>query len=140
MGRHTTCSVMSEQERPPRPQAKHRPEIPPKPPAQPEPAPLRGSQSASEGKVKSIVNKFSKQDSEEGALNGSLKLPKIKRLKRPPTIKPKPGRASLPLQIGERAPPLPMKRSRKPKEAAQTEQGNFVDVKGSRSGTVIIHD
>lgn len=138
---------MSEQEGPPRPQAKARPEIPPKPSAQPDPLPLTedtdGVRNVS-GKVKSIVSKFSKQDSvsnetEDRAVNGSTKVTKIKRLKRPPTVKPKPkaGRASLPMQ--EQAPPLPMK-SRKSKQADQAEEGNNVDVEGNRSGAVIIND
>lgn len=142
---------MSEQEGPPRPQAKPRPEIPPKPSAQPDPAALTGSagggQNVSGAKVKSIVSKFNRQDSvsnvrEESAVNGSPKVTKIKRLKRPPTVKPKPkqGRASLPLRLGEQAPPLPMKRSRKPKETERVEERNDVDVEGSRSGTVITKD
>lgn len=145
---HKTSSAMSEQEGPPRPQAKPRPEIPPKPSAQPDPAALTGGgQNVSGAKVKSIVSKFNRQDSvsnerEESAVNGSPKVTKIKRLKRPPTVKPKPkqGRASLPLRLGEQAPPLPMKRSRKPKETERVEERNDVDVEGSRSGTVITKD
>lgn len=139
---------MSEQEEPQNPPAKPRPEIPPKPSAQAEPAPPTGHpgglQKVSGGKVRSIVSKFSKQDSvsktEERTVNGSPKVTKIKRLKRPPTIKPKPkaGRASLPMRLGEPAPPLPMKRSRKPKEADQ--EGTAVEVEGGRSGTVVIND
>lgn len=138
---------MSEQEGPLRPQAKPRPEIPPKPSAQPDPLPVTdntGGVRNVSGKVKSIVSKFSRQDSvsnetKDRAVNGSKKVTKIKRLKRPPTVKPKPkvGRASLPMQ--EQAPPLPMK-SRKPKQADQAEEGNNVDVEGNRSGAVIIND
>lgn len=141
---------MSEQEGPPRAQAKPRPGIPPKPSAQPDPSPLPanegGVQKLSEGKVKSIVSKFSRQDSvsgetEDRAVNGSTKVTKVKRLKRPPTIKPKPkaGRTSLPARMGQQAPPLPMKRSQKPKEVDRVEKGNSVHVEGSRSGTPIIN-
>lgn len=146
MGHATaSSSAMSEQEGPP--QAKARPEIPPKPSAQPDPSPLTGDvQNVSEGKVKSIVDKFSRQDSvsneAERAVNGFPKVTRVKRLKRPPTIKPKPkgGRASLPARLGEQAPPLPMKRSQKPKEADQVAEGNDTDVEGSRSGTVRVND
>lgn len=143
---------MSAQEEPLKPQAKPRPEIPPKPSPQPDPSPPTGDaiavavQSVSGGKVKSIVSKFSRQDSvsnesEDGAVNGSPEATKIKRLKRPPTIKPKPrsGRASLPMRTGgEQAPPLPMKRSRKPKVVVPADGGTAADVEGSRSGRVII--
>lgn len=148
--RSGTPSTMSAQEEPLKPQAKPRPEIPPKPSPQPGPSPPTGdavtAQSVSGGKVKSIVSKFSRQDSvsnesEDGAVNGSPEAAKIKRLKRPPTIKPKPksGRASLPMRTGgEQAPPLPMKRSQKPKVVVPTDGGNDTDVEGSRSGRVII--
>lgn len=140
---------MSEQDEPAKAQAKARPEVPPKPPApEPEPAPPAPAlQNLSEGKVKSIVNKFSRQDSvsnetEQRHVNGSSKVTRIKRLKRPPTVKPKPkaGRASLPPQTREQAPPLPMKRSRKPKEAHPAEEDNHVHAEGSRSGRVIINE
>ncbi|XP_011604978.2 rho guanine nucleotide exchange factor 15 [Takifugu rubripes] len=136
---------MSAQEKPLKPQAKPRPEIPPKPSPQPDPSPPTGdavtAQSVSGGKVKSIVSKFSRQDSvsnesEDGAVNGSPEAAKIKRLRRPPTIKPKPksGRASLPMRTGgEQAPPLPMKRSQKPKVVVPADGGNDADVEGSRS-------
>ncbi|TNM93824.1 hypothetical protein fugu_002000 [Takifugu bimaculatus] len=136
---------MSAQEEPLKPQAKPRPEIPPKPSPQPGPSPPTGdavtAQSVSGGKVKSIVSKFSRQDSvsnesEDGAVNGSPEAAKIKRLRRPPTIKPKPksGRASLPMRTGgEHAPPLPMKRSQKPKVVVPADGGNDADVEGSRS-------
>lgn len=140
---------MSEQEEPLRAQAKPRPEIPPKPSAQPDSSPLPGNasgvQNVSEGKVKSIVSRFSRQDSvsnqtEDRAVNGSPKVTKVKRLKRPPTIKPKPkaGRTSLPARMGQQAPPLPMKRSQKTKEADRVEEVNSVHVEASRSGTLIM--
>lgn len=141
---------MSAQEEPLKPQAKPRPEIPPKPSPQPDPPPPAGDavavQSVSGGKVKSIVSKFSRQDSvsnesEDGAVNGSPEATKIKRLKRPPTIKPKPksGRASLPMRMGgAQAPPLPMKRSRKPKVVVPADGGNDANVEGSRPGRGII--
>lgn len=141
---------MSAQEELLKPQAKPKPEIPPKPSAQPEASPPAGdavaAHSLSGGKVKSIVSKFSRQDSvsnesEDGAVNGSPEATEIKRLKRPPTIKPKPksGRASLPMRTGgEQAPPLPMKRSRKPKVVVAADGGNDADVEGSRSGRVMI--
>lgn len=140
---------MSAQEESLKLQAKPRPEILPKPSPQPDSSPPAGAvQSVIEGKVKSIVSKFSRQDSvshepEDGAINGSSEVTEIKQLKRPPTIKPKPkaGRASLPMRIeGDRVPPLPMKRSRKPKDVAQADKGNNADVEGSRSGRVIIHE
>ncbi|KAM9335568.1 uncharacterized protein arhgef15b [Symphorus nematophorus] len=127
---------------PVKPEAKPRPEIPPKPSTQPSPPPLgdRGSSaSLSEGNVKRIVNKFSKQESlpnepGEQATNGTAEVTPIKRSRRPPTIKPKPGRAILQLQTGgEQAPPLPAKRSRKPKESERREEGDSISVEGGRS-------
>lgn len=97
--------------------------------------------SLSEGKVKRIVNKFSKQGSVQNEpgdqpTNGTAEVTPSKRFKRPPTIKPKPHRASLQFQIGgEQAPPLPVKRSRKPKEIEQGEEGDSISVEGGRSGT-----
>lgn len=143
---------MSAQEESLKLQAKPRPEILPKPSLQPGSSPLAGDagavHSVTGGKVKSIVSKFSRQDSvshepEDGAINGSSEVTEIKRLKTPPTTKPKPqaGRASLPMRTeGERAPPLPKKSSRKPKEVVQADKGNNADVEGSRSGKVIIHE
>ncbi|XP_008281051.1 rho guanine nucleotide exchange factor 15 [Stegastes partitus] len=137
---------MSIQERPTsplplKPEAKPRPEIPPKP--QPGSPPLgdRGSSSRlSGGKVKRIVNKFSKQESSELAeqpTNGTTEFTPSKRFKRPPTVKPKPGRASLQLLTGaEQAPPLPMKRSRvlkKQKTNEGGEEGDNISVEGGRS-------
>ncbi|XP_039997391.1 rho guanine nucleotide exchange factor 15 [Xiphias gladius] len=128
-----------------KPEAKQRPEIPPKPSTQTSSPPLgdRGSStSASGGKVKRIVNKFSKQESEpnepgEQPTNGTSDLTPSKRFKRPPTIKPKPGRTSLQLQIrGEQAPPLPLKRSRilqKQKESVGGEEVDSISVEGGRS-------
>ncbi|TMS02039.1 Rho guanine nucleotide exchange factor 15 [Larimichthys crocea] len=124
-----------------KPEAKPRPEIPPKPSAQSNSPPLAHSSSntsLSEGKVKRIVNQFSKQESEqsepgEQLTNGTAEVKPLKRFKRPPTVKPKPGRASLPLKLGrEQAPPLPAKRSRKPKERGG-EEGDSVSVEGGRS-------
>ncbi|KAM9424595.1 uncharacterized protein arhgef15b [Pholidichthys leucotaenia] len=93
-------------------EVKTRPEVPPKP----EPTPLGDSSGFSSGKVKRIVNKFSKQESKElceQTTNGTAQFTQSRKFKRPPTIKPKPRRSSLPLQVGaEQAPPLPMKRSR----------------------------
>lgn len=95
---------------------------------------------SSGGKVKRIVSKFSKQDSNEPAeqpTNGTAELTPSKRSKRPPTIKPKPGRASLQLPVGgEQVPPLPMKRSRilkKQKETEGGEDGDNISVEGGRS-------
>ncbi|XP_035531733.1 rho guanine nucleotide exchange factor 15 [Morone saxatilis] len=125
-----------------KPEAKLRPEIPPKPSPQASSPPSGdggGSTSLSEGKVKRIVNKFSKQESAanepvEQLTNGTAEVTLSKRFKRPPTVKPKPGRASLPLQIGgEQAPPLPKKRTRKPKESERVEEGDSISVEGGRS-------
>lgn len=137
---------MSVQERPTsplplKPEAKPRPEIPPKPQQGSPPLGDRGTSSRrSGGKVKRIVSKFSKQDSNERVeqpTNGTAELTPSKRFKRPPTIKPKPGRASLQLLVGgEQAPPLPMKRSRilkKQKETEGGEEGDSISVEGGRS-------
>ncbi|XP_062240098.1 rho guanine nucleotide exchange factor 15 isoform X2 [Platichthys flesus] len=125
-----------------KPEAKQRPEIPPKPSSQtdsPPPGDRGDGTSISSGKVKRIVHKFSRQDSEseeaEERPNGTSEFTPIKRLKRPPTIKPKPGRCSLQLPIkAEQAPPLPMKRSRilkKPTKSVGGDEG--VGVEGGRS-------
>lgn len=131
-----------------KPEAKPRPEIPPKPSPQASSPPLgdKGSgTSHSGGKVKEIVNKFSRPESVpsdpvEQPTNGTAEITANKRFKRPPTIKPKPGRANLQLQIGgEQAPPLPMKRSRilqKQRERGGGEEGDGISVEGDRSGTV----
>uniref|UniRef100_UPI0037E9B51A ephexin-1 n=1 Tax=Semicossyphus pulcher TaxID=241346 RepID=UPI0037E9B51A len=129
-----------------KPEPKPRPEIPPKPSTQPGSPPLgeRGgsSTSLSGGKVKRIVDKFSKQDSlqndpGEHPTNGAADVKVSKRFKRPPTVKPKPPRASLQLQLGgEQAPPLPKKRSRvpqKPRESVGGEEADGVSVEGGRS-------
>lgn len=127
-----------------KPEAKPRPEIPPKPsPECSSPSEPGSIKSLSEGKVKRIVNKFSKQDSvhkDNGVqpTNGTEVTPS-KRFKRPPTIKPKPCRSSLQLQTGaEQAPPLPVKRSRKPKDTEQGEEADSISVEGGRSGTAEI--
>ncbi|CAK6952873.1 rho guanine nucleotide exchange factor 15 [Scomber scombrus] len=128
-----------------KPEAKTRPEIPPKPSTQSSSLPLgdeNGDESLAAGKVKRIVNKFSKKEvapSEANELpaNGSAKFKPSKPFKRAPTIKPKPSRASLPLQLGrEQAPPLPAKRSRNPqkqKESVGGEEGDGISVEGRRS-------
>ncbi|XP_060922452.1 rho guanine nucleotide exchange factor 15 [Limanda limanda] len=125
-----------------KPEAKQRPEIPPKPSTQTGSPPLgdRGDgTSISSGKVKRIVHKFSRQDSEseeaEERPNGTSELTTKKRFKRPPTIKPKPGRSSLQLQIKEeQAPPLPMKRSRILQKQTKSVGGDEgVGVEGGRS-------
>lgn len=127
-----------------KPEAKPRPEIPPKPSMQSTSPPLDDSDSivtVSEGKVKSIVNKFSKQEqSKKGdqPSNGVAEVTSIKHFKRPPTTKPKPRRTSLPIQQGDvQAPPLPVKRTRRPKEIEQGEEANGVIVQGGRSGKLI---
>ncbi|XP_078131943.1 rho guanine nucleotide exchange factor 19 [Sander vitreus] len=128
--------------KPLKPEPKPRLEIPPKPTPQTSCPPLgdRGiSTRLSGGKVKRIVNKFSIKDlnePEEQPTNGTAKLRSIKRFKRPPTVKPKPGRASLQLQIsGEKAPPLPVKRSRtlQKQESGGAEEWDTISVEGGRS-------
>lgn len=127
-------------------EAKLRPEIPPKPSTQPSPSPLKdggSTTSSSHGKVKGIVNKFSKKDEapqNEQHTNSSTELPVRRQFNRPPTIKPKPARASLPLQLkSEQAPPLPVKRSR----TLQKQTGSLVSEEGDagaeacRSGTLV---
>ncbi|KAM7377296.1 hypothetical protein PAMA_013881 [Pampus argenteus] len=128
-----------------KPDVKPRPDIPPKPSTQSVSPPLlvRGSsERLSGGKVKRIVKKFSKQvialnEENEETTNGSSELKTSKRFKRPPTIKPKPGRASLQLRIAkEQAPPLPAKRSRIPqkqKESLGGDEGDGITVEGRRS-------
>ncbi|XP_029311143.1 rho guanine nucleotide exchange factor 15 [Cottoperca gobio] len=111
---------------------KPRPDIPPKPHSSSPPLGDRGSSSRlSGGKVKRIVNKFSKKESNEPRelpTNGTAGRTAIKRFKRPPTVKPKPGRASLQLQIGgQKVPPLPVKMSRSLRD------GNSISVEGGRS-------
>lgn len=127
-----------------KPEAKPRPHIPPKPSPQCTSPPLgeRGSfLRLSGGKVKSIVSKFSKNDSmeaEEQPTNGAAEPKAVKRFKRPPTVKPKPNRASLQLQLGgEKAPPLPVKRSRTLKRQNEIEgEADSIGVEGGRSGRV----
>ncbi|XP_044040526.1 rho guanine nucleotide exchange factor 15 [Siniperca chuatsi] len=128
-----------------KPEAKLRPEIPPKPSSQtssPPPGDRGSSTSLPGGKVKSIVDKFRKQESkqnepEEQPTNGTAKFTARKRFKRPPTIKPKPSRASVQLQTGgEQVPPLPLKRSRilqKQKESVGGEEVDGISVEGGRS-------
>uniref|UniRef100_A0AAV2KRZ4 Rho guanine nucleotide exchange factor 15 n=1 Tax=Knipowitschia caucasica TaxID=637954 RepID=A0AAV2KRZ4_KNICA len=90
-----------------------RPEIPPKPLA-PHSPPLgeRGSPARrSGGMVQSIVTKFSKKEPDPTVAsnkntNGTSE-PIYRKISRPPSVKPKPGRLSLPLL----PPPLPKKRS-----------------------------
>lgn len=146
-------SVQEASQRPPSPvplktDAKPRPEIPPKPSSQTSSPPLGDRSSSTSlpgGKVKRIVNKFSQKESNEQgekSTNGTAEVKAIKRSKRPPTVKPKPGRASLQLQLGnegEKAPPLPLKRSRilqKQKETEGGEQEDGISATGGRSGTV----
>ncbi|XP_042368529.1 rho guanine nucleotide exchange factor 15 isoform X2 [Plectropomus leopardus] len=140
-------SVQEASQRPPspsplKPEAKPRPEIPPKPQTSPPLGDRSNSANLPGGKVKRIVNKFSKKESnepKEQSTNGTAEPKAIKRSKRPPTVKPKPGRASLQLQIGaggEKAPPLPVKRSRilqKQKETEGGEPEESVSVAGGRS-------
>ncbi|KAF0029249.1 hypothetical protein F2P81_018354 [Scophthalmus maximus] len=125
-----------------KPEAKQRPEIPPKPSATPGSPPLGDGGSAASlpcGKVKRIVSKFSKQESvssepEERPSNGTSEL---KRLRRPPTVKPKPCRTGLRLQVtAEQAPPLPLKRSRilqRQRESEGGDEGDGSGVEGGRS-------
>ncbi|KAG7243418.1 hypothetical protein INR49_011875 [Caranx melampygus] len=124
-----------------KPEPKPRPEIPPKPTTQASSPPL-GDRGSSSGKVKRIVSKFSNQGSvskrpEARPTNGTTGHKSHSRFKRAPTIKPKPNRSSLQLQIGtEQAPPLPMKRSRllhKQKEILGGDEGGGVSVEGGRS-------
>lgn len=124
-------------------EAKPKPEIPPKPPAQscpPSPEDGGSTKNFSPGKVKSIVNKFSKQDSdlEEQPTNGTAEPTQSKCTKSPPRVMPKPSRTSLQLYIGlESAPPLPVKKRgtlTKQKECVQKDDGESISVSGGRSG------
>lgn len=121
---------------------KPKPEISPKPQTSSPPLGERGSElRRSGGKVKRIVNKFSKQESSEKAeptVNGSAGVKPVKRLKRPPTIKPKPRvNPQLQKEPGQ-APPLPAKRRtlKKQKPLVGGEDGEGSSVEGGRSGTV----
>ncbi|XP_068164661.1 rho guanine nucleotide exchange factor 15 [Antennarius striatus] len=134
---------MSDQEAPPQAtsppplKADNKPNIPPKPPAQTTPPPpggRAGSTTPTEGKVRSIVDKFSKQgrvgdQGAEQSTNATLGMPRMRRFRRPPTLKPKPQRASLPLE----APPLPLKRSRRPRASQWSDEGGGVNMEGARS-------
>lgn len=148
---------MSLQEESPRPtspltpksEAKPRPEVPRKPSTQSSSPPLehRGSgASISGGKVRRIVDRFSKQGAATGEQHHSSRIAKSaqrKHFKRAPSTKPKPARASLQIEIGgERAPPLPLKRHRtllKQKEILGGEEGESINVQGGRSGKVLFH-
>lgn len=129
-----------------KPEAKPRPEIPPKPSLQPSTSPPpdhSGSITAtSEGKVKSIVNKFRQQEQSEQADQAPDdvgELNSLKRFKKPPVIRPKPRRASFPMQpVDQQAPPLPMKRSRRPKESESAREEEALSVKCGRSGELAI--
>lgn len=141
-----TPAAMSIQEGPQRapspvlikPESKPRPEVPPKPSLQsstsPPPDHCDGVTAPSEGKVKSIVSKFSRQEQSERTEQPADELVEVissKRFKRPPVVKPKPRRASLPMQLeGQQAPPLPMKRSRRLKVLVE----DAVSVECGRSG------
>ncbi|KAM6908944.1 uncharacterized protein arhgef15b [Xenentodon cancila] len=115
----------------------HKPEVKPKPgiPQKPSSPPGDGSCTSglSGGKVKKIVDRFSKQkpgEAGEQTENGTAGS------KRAPTIKPKPGRAK-PLKTGaEQAPPLPMKRSRVLRKQTKSPGGEKTDslnMEGGRS-------
>ncbi|XP_061565555.1 rho guanine nucleotide exchange factor 15 [Cololabis saira] len=118
-----------------KPEVKPRPEIAPKP----SPLPADGSCTSgpSGGKVKKIVDRFSKQESCEAGEQTANGTAESKKFKRAPTIKPKPGRPSLPLLAGpEQAPPLPKKRSRIPKKHTDSlggDEGDSLNVEGGRS-------
>lgn len=124
-----------------KPEAKPRPEIPPKPQCSSPPLGERDSNvRRSGGKVKRIVNQFSKQESTERlepATNGTAEVKPVRRSKRPPTIKPKPRvRLQLQKEAEQAAPPLPKKRSRlvkKQKEIGGEEEGDRSSVEGGRS-------
>ncbi|XP_032367222.1 rho guanine nucleotide exchange factor 15 [Etheostoma spectabile] len=129
--------------KPLKPEPKPRLEIPPKPTPQTS-SPLQGdsgiSTRLSEGKVKRIVSKFSINDlnepGEQQPTNGNADLRSIKRVKRPPTVRPKPNRANLQLQVsGEKAPPLPVKKSRtlQKQKGWSAEDGDTISVEGGRS-------
>lgn len=155
--RGATSVAMSTQEAPQRvsspvpirPETKPRPEIPPKPSLPTSTSPpldsTDGVTAPSEGKVKSIVSKFSRQEQSEWAeqpSDGPVEVVSSKRLKGRPLVKPKPRRASLPLQLeGQQAPPLPMKRSRRPKvlleEAVSVECGRSGERQCQNSRTLV---
>lgn len=99
-----------------------------------------GSGSGStQGKVRKMAKKFTKQDSDEAReqlANGAAELSASKQVKKPPEVKPKPDSISTLPQVGaEQAPPLPKKRSRflKQQSANIGEEGEAMDRR--RSGT-----
>lgn len=140
-------AAMSKQEQTPslvKPEVKQRPELPVRSSEQSSscsPADRDDASEPSEGKVKDIVNKFTKQESreqEEHANNCYSEL--LTCIKKPPAVKPKPGRISSPPQArAEEAPPLPKKRSRFLNKRSRSAEG--VEPKGTsaggRSGTAI---
>lgn len=126
---------------PPKTDTKLKPGIPPKPSAQPTSLPPINKR-LSEGKVMSIVSKFSKpgyvaSEPGEQPAGGTADVALSKRFKRPPTVKPKPRPASLSFQVeGGQAPPLPKKVSRKPRGSETGDEVDGIGVEGGRSGTV----
>ncbi|KAM8897401.1 rho guanine nucleotide exchange factor 15 isoform 1-T2 [Spinachia spinachia] len=109
-----------------------RPEIPQKPP----PRTVSALPGGDGGKVKRIVKKFSETEPREAPGEPPANSC-VRRSARPPTVKPKPRRASLQLPIGGlRAPPLPVKRSRTIQRQAENKGGDECDgnkVEGGRS-------
>ncbi|KAM4536520.1 rho guanine nucleotide exchange factor 5 isoform 1-T2 [Odontesthes bonariensis] len=133
---------MSVQDRPKTPlplklEFKPKPEIPPKPSAQATSPPPSDGPALPGGKVKKIVNSFTQSSEvQKQPANGAAELKMGKRFKRPPTIKAKPRRDSLPLQLRpELAPPLPQKKTRalKNQRSLGGEDGDSVSVEGDRS-------
>lgn len=125
------------------PEAKPRPEIPPKPSTQACSTSEDGDSSKNRpgGKVQRIVNKFSKQDpaAEEQPTNGTAEPAQCINLKNPPPVKPKPRRSQpIHIEVEQAPPPLPMKRGtlQKPRKCVQREEGDSASVAGGRSGTV----
>ncbi|XP_032439467.1 rho guanine nucleotide exchange factor 15 [Xiphophorus hellerii] len=93
-----------------KPEVKPKPEIPPGLLHRTSPSPVGGG--STQGKVKKIAKRFTKQDSSEAAgeqlVTGAAELSPSTQVKKPPETRPKPNSiASKP-----EAPPLPKKRSR----------------------------
>lgn len=127
-----------------KPEVKQRPEVPPRSLVQNSSCSAADTSEPSERKVKDMVNKFTNHESkeqEENVTNGYSELPTCS--KKPPAVKPKPGRVSSPPQArAEEAPPPPLPKKRSSFLNKQSRNVEGVEPKvpstGGRSGTATI--
>ncbi|XP_013874952.1 rho guanine nucleotide exchange factor 15 [Austrofundulus limnaeus] len=98
------------------------------------PADRDNASEPSEGKVKDMVNMFRQQESKELEEHATICLSEpLTGSKKPPAVKPKPGRvSSSPQPKPEELPPLPKKRSRVPNKQNRSVEG--VEPKGASAG------